>query len=73
MALFHTHSWKVVSTDYTPPVSFSAHQIGVLKITGDFCDHYLMGTTHVYSKCCTCGKLKQQDFTGKFTPSRVEE
>ena len=64
MALFHTHSWKVVSTDYTEPLGFNEafYSTGYVKVQ----ERLMSGTTHIYMKCETCGDIKQKDVVGKF-------
>ena len=64
MNLFHTHIWEVVSTDFTPPLSEQERYLQNHDLLGH--NWAYNGTTHIYSKCKECGKIKQQDVLGKF-------
>jgi len=62
MSLFHKHSWKIVSTYYTPPaLNFEAK-----GVSQELAEQVLNGTTHIYQRCEECGDIKQKDFTGHF-------
>ena len=65
MPFFHTHHWKVVSTDYTEP-NTSVKLDGRGEMVARLLRESLCGTTHIYSKCISCGEIKQQDVIGKF-------
>ena len=65
MTLFHTHKWKVVSTDYTPGVK-SMNGARFENMSEKTFTGLISGTTHIYQKCEECGEIKQIDVVGKY-------
>lgn len=72
MNLFHQHKWIVVSTDYTPPYDLPEMTGGSYTMS-QIIKESVSGVTHVYQKCTKCGKIKHEQFLGKFSPTTTND
>lgn len=70
MSLFHTHTWEVTGSSYTPPseslkVDHVEGHEAVSEVLRQM-DVARTGETHIYLKCVTCGDIDSRTVPGKW-------
>ena len=59
---FHKHSWVIVSSVYTPPMT---HGLGAFNMSELLFLELTSGFTNVLQRCTGCGELKTTKALGK--------